>query len=90
VACYALPMVEKVKVRRRRGTTRVSSKNQVTLPIDALDQAGLRTGDRLRAEVRSAGEITLVRMADPVDEFAGALTGKYPQGYLDELRREWP
>jgi bifunctional DNA-binding transcriptional regulator/antitoxin component of YhaV-PrlF toxin-antitoxin module len=83
-------MQREVKVRRRRGTTRISSKNQVTLPTDALDRAGVRAGERMRAEVRAPGEITLVRLTDPIDEFAGALTGAYPDGYLDQLRREWP
>jgi len=80
----------KVKQSRRRGTTRVSSKNQVTLPTDALGRAGLRPGDRLRAEVRLPGEITLVREADPLDRVAGSLTGVYPADYLDKLRDEWP
>jgi len=82
-------MSHEVKVTRRRGTTRVSSKNQVTLPTETLGRAGVRAGDRMRAEVRAPGEITLVRLADPLDEFAGALTGAYPDGYLDDLRREW-
>ena len=25
----------------------------------------------------------------PLEQFAGALTGVYPEGYLDDLRREW-
>ncbi len=54
-----------------------------------LQQAGLRTGDTLRAEVRGPGEILLVRDEDPLDRFAGALTGVYHPGELDELRDEW-
>lgn len=79
----------RVKVRRQRGYTRVSAKHQVTIPQDALAQAGLRTGDRLRAEVRGPGEVALIREDDPVAHFAGALTDVYPAGELDELRREW-
>lgn len=83
-------MEQKVKQSpRRRGSTRVSRKNQVTLPTDALARAGVRPGDRLRAEVRVAGEITLVRETDPIAEHAGSLTGLYPAGYLDDLRDEW-
>ena len=81
-------MDEQVK-HRRRGYTRVSAKHQVTLPVEALQRAGIRTGDTLRAEVRGPGEVLLVRDADPVAEYAGALTGVYPPGELDELRREW-
>ena len=61
----------------------------MTLPVATLQQAGLRTGDTLRAEVRGPGEILLVRDEDPLDRFAGALTGVYRPGELDELRDEW-
>jgi bifunctional DNA-binding transcriptional regulator/antitoxin component of YhaV-PrlF toxin-antitoxin module len=82
-------MQPKVKQYRRRGFTRLSAKHQVTIPVDALRQAGIRTGDRLRAEVRGPGEVLLVREADPVEQFSGLLTDVYPAGQLDELRREW-
>lgn len=78
-----------VKQRRRRGRTRISSKHQVTIPVDALAAAGLKIGDQLRADVSGPGRITLVREDDPIERFAGALTGVYPDGYLDDLRREW-
>ena len=86
---YPLPMTEEVKHHRRRGRTRISGKHQVTLPVDALAGAGLKVGDRLRADVSGPGQITLVREDDPLEQFAGALTGVYPEGYLDDLRREW-
>jgi bifunctional DNA-binding transcriptional regulator/antitoxin component of YhaV-PrlF toxin-antitoxin module len=82
-------MRDEVKPRRQRGRTRISAKNQVTLPVEALAAAGLKVGDRLRADVSGPGQITLVREVDPVERFAGALTGVYPDGYLDDLRREW-
>jgi bifunctional DNA-binding transcriptional regulator/antitoxin component of YhaV-PrlF toxin-antitoxin module len=75
--------------QRRRGWTRVSTKHQVTLPVEALERAGIRTGDRLRAEVRGPGQVLLVRDEDPVEAFAGALTGVYAPGEIDELRDEW-
>jgi bifunctional DNA-binding transcriptional regulator/antitoxin component of YhaV-PrlF toxin-antitoxin module len=79
----------RVKPTRRRGYTRVSAKHQVTIPIDALAQAGLKAGDRLRAEVRGPGEVVLVREDDPLTQFAGALTDVYPAGELEELRHGW-
>ncbi len=79
----------RVKTKRRRGYTRVSGKHQVTIPQEALDEAGIHTGDRLRAEVRGPGEVALIRDDDPVARFAGALTDLYIVGELDELRREW-
>ncbi|MEX2184796.1 MAG: AbrB/MazE/SpoVT family DNA-binding domain-containing protein [Chloroflexota bacterium] len=81
-------MATRVK-NRRRGYTRVSAKHQVTLPVDALRRAGIKTGDTLRAEVRGPGEVVLIRDDDPLDRFAGALTGIYGAGELDELRDEW-
>jgi bifunctional DNA-binding transcriptional regulator/antitoxin component of YhaV-PrlF toxin-antitoxin module len=81
-------MSSRVK-HRRRGYTRVSAKHQVTLPVDALKGAGIRTGDRLRAEVRGPGEVLLIRDVDPIERFAGALTGVYGPGELDGLRDEW-
>ena len=75
--------------QRRRGWTRVSAKNQVTLPVEALQRAGIRTGDSLRAEVRGPGQVMLVRDEDPLETFAGALTGVYAPGEVDELRDEW-
>ena len=74
---------------RRRGYTRVSAKHQVTLPVEALQRAGIRTGDTLRAEVHGPGEVLLVRDIDPVAQFAGALTGVFAPDELDTLRDEW-
>jgi bifunctional DNA-binding transcriptional regulator/antitoxin component of YhaV-PrlF toxin-antitoxin module len=82
-------MVAEVKHNRRRGRTRISGKHQVTIPVDALAGAGLKVGDRLRAEASGPGQITLIREDDPLDRFAGVLTGVYPNGYLEDLRREW-
>ena len=69
--------------------SRISSKNQVTLPVAALGEAGLQPGDRVLIEVRGPGELALVRDPDPITEFAGSLTGVYGPRYLDELRDEW-
>jgi len=80
--------MQKVK-QRRRGRTTVSTKNQVTLPVDALARAGLATGDHLAVEVRGPGELVLRRIVDPVERYGGALTGVYEPNELDRLRDEW-
>ena len=85
---YPLLMRTKVKATPRRGS-RISSKNQLTLPVDALGEAGLRAGDTLRVEVRGPGELVLIREVDPIEDHAGRLTGIYEPGYLDALREEW-
>lgn len=70
--------------KRQRGHTRVCAKHQVTLPIDALEGAGIRTGDVLRTDVRGPGEVLLVRDADPIERFAGSLTGVFTADALDQ------
>jgi bifunctional DNA-binding transcriptional regulator/antitoxin component of YhaV-PrlF toxin-antitoxin module len=80
--------VEEVK-KRRRGTTRISSKHQVTIPADALRAAGLETGERVVARAEGPGRVVLERATDVLAAFAGMLTGAYSPHELDELRREW-
>ena len=75
--------------RPRGDRTRVSAKNQITLPLDALDAAGLQPGDTVRVVVKGPGELVLTREPDVVASFAGCLTGVYGPGYLDSLRDEW-
>lgn len=82
-------MSEKVKVPRRKGVTRLSSKNQATIPVAVLREAGFGPGDAVRIEVGGPGEIKLLRVADRVERFAGSVPGAYPKGLLKKLRSEW-
>lgn len=61
---------------------KISSKNQVTLPVAALEEAGLRGGDEIIVEVLEDGELLLRRGAQRFDSAFGALTGVYPRDYL--------
>ncbi len=74
---------------RRRGSTRISSKHQITIPIDALRAAGLEIGERVVARSDGPGRVLLEREHDVLADFAGALTGCYDTNELDELRAEW-
>lgn len=78
-----------VKVKRRRGFTRLSSKNQATIPTEIVEAANLRPGDELKVEADGPGRVTLSRADQVLDEFVDDLSGVYPEGYLSELRAEW-
>lgn len=82
-------MRREVKDHRRRGATRISSKHQITVPVDALRAAGLAPGDRLRVEADGRGRLVVTRVGDVVDRYAGSMPGVWQPGGLDALRDEW-
>jgi bifunctional DNA-binding transcriptional regulator/antitoxin component of YhaV-PrlF toxin-antitoxin module len=67
---------------------RISSKNQVTVPVSALAESGLRSGDRVVVEPVGDGELRIRRTALTFESALGALTGTYPEGYLERLDAE--
>jgi AbrB family looped-hinge helix DNA binding protein len=67
---------------------RISTKNQVTIPVAALQEAGLHAGDHVVVEALEDGELRIRRGALTFDSAFGALTGAYPPGYLDTLDEE--
>jgi bifunctional DNA-binding transcriptional regulator/antitoxin component of YhaV-PrlF toxin-antitoxin module len=75
--------------RRRRGVTRLSRKNQVTLPVASLAQARIRPGDELRVEVQGDGRLLLVRDRDVLSDLAGSVPGLAAALDLQRLREEW-
>ncbi len=54
-----------------------------------MQEAGFQAGDRLSARADGLGRVVLERVAEPIDEFSGALTGVYDGFGLDALRDEW-
>jgi AbrB family looped-hinge helix DNA binding protein len=68
---------------------RVSSKNQVTLPVKAMRAAGLRPGDEVTVRPVGDGEVILATRGSRVRRHAGIATGVYRDGELDRLRDEW-
>ncbi len=64
---------------------KISSKHQVTVPVAALKEAGLRAGDRVVVEALGEGEVRIRRGALSFESAFGALTGSYPAGYLERL-----
>ena len=67
---------------------RISAKNQVTIPVAALEEAGLHPGDQVLVEALEDGELRIRRGALQFDAAFGALTGVYPSGYLEQLDAE--
>ena len=67
---------------------RISSKNQITIPVTALDEAGLHRGDEVIVEALAEGELLVRRGPASFESAFGVLTGRYPPGYLDQLDAE--
>ena len=71
-----------------KAMARISTKNQVTIPVAALEEAGLRAGDSVVVEALEEGELRIRRGELNFERAFGALTGTYPAGYLERLDRE--
>lgn len=54
----------------------------------ALNEAGMRAGERVVFEPIGDGELRVRRAALSFDTAFGALTGTYPDGYLERLDEE--
>lgn len=67
---------------------KISAKNQVTIPVAVLEEAGLQAGDQVVVEALEEGELRVRRAAVSFERAFGALTGTYPPGYLERLDRE--
>lgn len=67
---------------------RISTKNQITIPVAALEEAELRAGDQVVVEPLGVGELRVRRSALTFDDAFGVLTGGYGPGYLKRLDAE--
>ena len=72
----------------RKGMPKISTKHQVTVPVAALEEAGLHAGDQVVIEALGEGEVRIRRGAVSFERAFGALTGSYPPGYLERLDSE--
>jgi AbrB family looped-hinge helix DNA binding protein len=67
---------------------RISTKNQITIPVAALDEVGLHAGERVTVEPAGDGELRIRRTTATFEDAFGTLTGAYPAGYLEQLDAE--
>jgi bifunctional DNA-binding transcriptional regulator/antitoxin component of YhaV-PrlF toxin-antitoxin module len=67
---------------------RISSKHQVTLPVESLEAAGLRPGDDVVIEAEGVDRIVVHRAAPDLAAALGVFDGLYEPGHLDRLRAE--
>jgi bifunctional DNA-binding transcriptional regulator/antitoxin component of YhaV-PrlF toxin-antitoxin module len=65
---------------------RISSKHQVTLPVESLERAGLRAGDEVAIEAEAADRIVVRRARRDIDHALGVFDGLYEPDYLERLR----
>jgi bifunctional DNA-binding transcriptional regulator/antitoxin component of YhaV-PrlF toxin-antitoxin module len=68
---------------------KVSSKNQVTLPVEAMRAAGLHAGEEVTVRPIGDGELVIAARGSRVRRHAGIATGIYEAGEVDKLRDEW-
>ena len=65
---------------------RISSKHQVTLPVESLAIAGLAAGDEVTIEAEGRDTIVVRRARRDVDAALGVFDGLFEPGYLEKLR----
>ena len=83
----------KVPVQRagRTSTSRLSSKNQLTVPVDILRRVGLEAGDEVEFVVNDAGfiQIQVEGQANPILNLVGAFPGIFDEFDQERERAAW-
>lgn len=82
----SLPVPTDPPLRYGKGMARISSKHQVTLPVESLRQAGLTVGDEVTIEAEGADRIVVRRISGDAERALGVFDGLYERGYLERLR----
>lgn len=99
-------MAQKVKAKRavkkstssrqRRGratTSRISSKNQITIPVEVLREMSLKPGDRVEFHINKDNRLVVTPVDSEwfktLDEILGSMTEVYEGFDLQKERQEW-
>jgi bifunctional DNA-binding transcriptional regulator/antitoxin component of YhaV-PrlF toxin-antitoxin module len=78
-----------VAVKTRKGrttTTRLSTKNQITLPVEIIRKAGFKVGDTINCTVNKEGRIELCPPENPIMSLIGAGKGIFDDFDLEAER----
>jgi bifunctional DNA-binding transcriptional regulator/antitoxin component of YhaV-PrlF toxin-antitoxin module len=67
---------------------KISSKHQVTLPVETLERAGLRAGDEVTIQADGPDRIIVCRKPPEPRKALGIFDGLYEPDYLERLRSE--
>ena len=70
-----------------KGMARISSKHQVTLPVESLRRAGLSVGDEVAIEAEGDSRIVVRRISGDAERALGVFDGLYERGYLSDFAR---
>ncbi len=65
---------------------KISSKHQVTLPVETLKRTGLNVGDEVAIEADGDDRIVVRRVLRDVEQALGVFDGLYEPDYLEQLR----
>ncbi len=84
----------KVTRRGRSSTSRISSKNQVTIPVEILRAVNLKSGDTVKFFAEREGQIVVTKDEDPewkiaLRELIGSEPGLSERCNYKEEREKW-
>jgi len=65
---------------------RISSKHQITLPVEMLELTGLQAGDEVTFEADGPDRIVVRRTPPRPSQALGVFDGLYEPDYLERLR----
>lgn len=80
--------------RRGRATTsRISSKNQITIPVEVLREMSLKPGDQVEFHINKDNRLVVTPVDSEwlktLDEVLGSMTGVWDGFDLRKEREEW-
>jgi AbrB family looped-hinge helix DNA binding protein len=82
------------RTRRGRATTsRISSKNQITIPVEVLREMSLQPGDRVEFHLDKSNRLVVTptdsEWLKTLDEVLGSMSGMWDGFDLRKEREEW-